>query len=92
MKSLWIAETLIQVSADSGAGQQCIRIQNTAFGGCLAQLLGSENLVLQKGYYEVDHTAEVDELMCSLIDLFISLRYSHPRLLQLTLLSEEVLS
>ena len=92
MKSFWIAGTLIQVSAGSCTGQQCIRIQNTAFGGYLAQLLGSENLVSHEGYYQVDHTADVDELMCDLIDLFISLRYSHPRLLQLRLLPEEVLS
>ena len=92
MKSFWIADTLIQVSVDSVAGQQSIRIQKTAFGRCLAQLLGSGNLLAHEGYYQVDHTAEVDELMCGLIDLFISLRYGHPRLLQLRLLREGVLS
>ena len=92
MKSLWIADILIQVVAGSAAGQQHIRVQDQAFGRRLAQLLGSESLISNEGFYDVDHTPEVDELICSLIDLFISLRYSHPQMLQLTLLPEEVLS
>lgn len=92
MKSLWIADTLIQVVAGSAAGQQHIRVQDTAFGRCLAQLLGSESLISHEGYYDVNHTPEVDELICSLIELFVSLSYSHPQLLRLTLLPEQVLS
>jgi hypothetical protein len=36
-------------------------------------------------YWRIPHTPEVDRLLTELIDLFISIRYNHPTLVQLEL-------
>jgi hypothetical protein len=86
METFCIAETQIQVLPDPDSGQQTIRIQATPFGERLARML--ETLPPVPGdddFFLLAHTPELDSLLCTLVELFISLRYSHPQLLQLRL-------
>ena len=43
----------------------------------------------QTSYWRIPHTPEIDRLLTELIDLFISIRYAHPTLVQLELALDE---
>lgn len=66
---------------------QNILIRQSSAGQRLAQLLGSGDLqaIQREGapYWRIPHTDEVDGLLMALTDLFISIRYAHPTLVQL---------
>ena len=74
------------------AGQD-ILIQHTDLGQRLARLLQPEaaRTVLrgQAAFWRIPHSREVDALLVELIDLFISIRYAHPALVQLELALNE---
>ena len=78
-------EVGVQASLDG----QDILIQHTDTGHRLARLLQPEaaRAVLrgQAVFWRVSHKREVDALLVELIDLFISIRYAHPALVQLEL-------
>ena len=82
------AEVGVQVSTDS----QDILIQHTDTGHRLARLLQPEaaRSVLrgQTVFWRVAHNRETDALLIELIDLFISIRYAHPSLVQLEMILE----
>ncbi len=94
MKAFCIDDTQIQVLPDPDGGGQTIRIQATPFGARLAQTLDTALQVApgEDDFYSLVHTPELDERLCNLIELFISLRYSHPQLLQLTLFPVDALA
>ena len=75
-------------------GQDLI-VQHNEVGHRLACLLGPgpENAqVFRRGddlYWRIPHTQRVDRLLTELTDLFISIRYSHPNLVQLELQLDE---
>jgi hypothetical protein len=68
---------------------QDILIQHDDLGQRLACLLacGNTEIVLRGEtlYWRVHHSPEVDRLLMDLTDLFISIRYPHPTLVQLEL-------
>lgn len=74
------------------AGQD-ILIEHTDTGQRLASLLanGQAQLVQVEGdaYWRVPHDHATDRLLVELIDLFISIRYAHPTLVQLELQLDE---
>ena len=68
---------------------QDILIQQTDTGRNLANLLAVDDMeFVRQGdslYWRIPHTREVDRLLTEIIDLFISIRYAHPTLVQLEL-------
>lgn len=68
---------------------QDILIQDSEVGRRLAMLLDPEaTAMIQRGrtrFLRVPHNRDVDVLLVELIDLFISIRYAHPSLVQLEL-------
>jgi hypothetical protein len=72
---------------------QDILIQHGAIGQRLACLLAPVAAEMDRRdgtlYWRIAHDPEVDRLLTELIDLFISIRYSHPTLVQLELDLEE---
>ncbi len=90
MNTLYVGDTEIRILPDLDGGQQSIRVQSTPLGELLAQTLlqgaASPSLVPDdEGFYLLAHTPEMDARVCALIELFVGMRYSHPRLLQLSL-------
>ena len=85
------AEVGVQPTLD---GQEII-IQHSEVGQRLACLLapGPDNaqVVRHDGalYWHIPHSQEVDKLLMELTDLFISIRYAHPILVQLELQLDE---
>ncbi|MBN1658017.1 MAG: hypothetical protein JXA93_06420 [Anaerolineae bacterium] len=73
---------------------QDILIEHGDTGQRLAALLanGQAQLVQTDDdvYWRVPHDQETDRLLVELIDLFISIRYAHPTLVQLELHLDEV--
>ena len=78
-----------EVGVQSKPDGQDLIVQHNEVGHRLACLLGPgpENAqVFQRGddlYWRIPHTHQVDRLLTELIDLFISIRYAHPALVQL---------
>ncbi len=70
-------------------GQE-ILIQHTDVGQRLARLLDPEAAsTVKRGhttFLRVAHNRDVDALLVELIDLFISIRYAHPALVQLEMI------
>ena len=68
---------------------QDILIEHSDVGQRLARLLGCDQAdTIRRGdrrYWRVPHNHEVDGLLMELTDLFISIRYAHPTLVQLEL-------
>ncbi len=79
------AEVGVQRTLDG----QDILIQHGDLGQRLACLLACGNTdIVRRGetlYWRVHHSPEVDRLLIELTDLFISIRYAHPTLVQLEL-------
>ena len=75
-------------------GQDLI-VQHNEVGHRLACLLGpgtANAQVFSRGddlYWRIPHTQRVDHLLIELTDLFISIRYSHPNLVQIELQLDE---
>ena len=78
-------EVVVQHTLDG----QDILIERTDTGMRLARLLGAGAVEsVRQGdtiYWRIPHTPEVDRLLVELTDLFISIRYAHPTLVQLEL-------
>jgi hypothetical protein len=72
---------------------QDILIQQSEMGRNLANLLAAADVqFVQQGstsYWRIPHSHEVDRLLRELTDLFISIRYAHPTLVQLELVLNE---
>ena len=72
---------------------QDILIQQSEMGRNLANLLAVADVqFVQRGstsYWRIPHNHEVDRLLMQLTDLFISIRYAHPTLVQLELVLSE---
>lgn len=72
---------------------QDILVEHSDTGQRLAGLLanGQAQLIQMEGdaYWRVPHDHATDRLLVELIDLFISIRYAHPTLVQLELQLEE---
>lgn len=72
---------------------QDILIQQSEMGRNLANLLAVADVqFIQQGstsYWRIPHSHEVDRLLMQLTDLFISIRYAHPTLVQLELVLSE---
>lgn len=68
---------------------QDILIPDSAVGRRLARLLHAQAAsTVRRGnstFLSIPHSPEVDVLLVELIDLFISIRYAHPSLVQLEL-------
>ena len=77
------------VGVQSTPAGQDILIRQSDIGQTLACLLGfgKADLVRQADayYWRIVHNRQVDGLMVELIDLLISIRYAHPKLVQLEL-------
>ena len=75
----------------TGDGQE-ILIPQSDTGQRLACLLGfGKTQIIRKGderYWLVPHSRQVDDLLVDLIDLFISIRYAHPTMVQLEMVLE----
>ena len=75
----------------AGDGQE-ILIPQSDTGQRLACLLGfGKTQIIRKGderYWLVPHSRQVDDLLVELIDLFISIRYAHPTMVQLEMVLE----
>jgi hypothetical protein len=71
---------------------QDILIRQSDIGQTLACLLGfgKADLVRQADacYWRIVHNRQVDELLVELIDLLISIRYTHPAMVQLEMALE----
>ena len=72
---------------------QDILIEHSNIGQRLACLLAmGQTDIVRRGetpYWRVHHSQEMDHLLMELIDLLISIRYSHPTLVQLELALDE---
>jgi hypothetical protein len=83
------AEVGVQPTLDG----QDIFIQHSDVGQRLACLLAmGQTKIVRRGealYWRVHHSQEVDRLLVEIIDLFISIRYAHPTLVQLELELDE---
>ena len=83
----------VEVGAQPTLDGQDILIRQSDLGQRLACLLafGKADIVLREDayYWRVPHTHEVDRLLVELTDLFISIRYAHPTLMQLELQLDE---
>jgi hypothetical protein len=68
---------------------QDVLIQHGDLGQRLACLLAmGQTEIVRRGealYWRVHHSQEVDRLLVEFTDLFISIRYAHPTLIQLEL-------
>jgi len=84
------AEVGVQPTLDG----QDILIEHSHVGRRLARLLGCGQAdTVRRGdrrYWRVPHNHEVDGLLMELTDLFISIRYAHPTLVQLELVQLEL--
>jgi len=75
-------------------GQEIV-VQHSEVGHRLACLLAprpdNAQVVRHDGilYWHIPHSQEVDKLLMELTDLFISIRYAHPTLVQLELQLDE---
>ena len=82
-----------EVAVEPTLAGQDILIQYTDVGQRLASLLalGSAEIVRLGDvlYWRIPHNHEVDRLLVELTDLFISIRYAHPTLVQLELELDE---
>jgi hypothetical protein len=82
-----------EVGVQASLGGQDILIQHTDTGHRLTRLLQPEaaRTVLRGHtvFWRVSHNREVDALLVELIDLFISICYAHPALVQLELALSE---
>ena len=80
------------VGVQSSPGGQDILIQQSDSGQSLACLLGfGKAEIIRLGdatYWRIVHNREVDNLLVELIDLFISIRYAHPAMVQLEMILE----
>ena len=78
-----------EVGVQHTPGGQDLLVQHTDIGQRLARLLQPEAartmLRGQTVFWRIPHSREVDALLVELIDLFISIRYAHPALVQLEL-------
>jgi hypothetical protein len=85
------AEVGVQPTLDG----QDILIQHGNMGQRLACLLAmGKTEIVHRGdalYWRVHHIQEVDRLLMEVTDLFISIRYAHPTLVQLELELDEPL-
>jgi len=85
------AEVGVQPTLD---GQDVI-VQHGEVGHRLACLLApgpADAQVFRRGddlYWRIPHSRQVDRLLTELTDLFISIRYAHPTLVQLELQLDE---
>jgi hypothetical protein len=81
-----------EVGVDHTLGGQDILIEHSAVGQCLASLLtwGDAEAVYREDtlYWRVTHNRQVDDLLVELIELLISIRYTHPTLVQLEMILE----
>ena len=79
------AEVGVQPTLDG----QDILIRQSDLGQRLACLLafGKADIVRREGayYWRIVHNRQVDDLLVELIDLFITIRYAHPAMVQLEL-------
>jgi hypothetical protein len=82
------AEVWVQLAGD---GQE-ILIPQSDTGQRLACLLGlgQAEIVPREGmhYWRIVHSWKVDDLLVELIDLFISIRYAHPTMVQMEMALE----
>jgi hypothetical protein len=82
-----------EVGVQSTLDGEDILIQQSEMGRNLANLLAVANVqFVQQGstsYWRIPHSPEVDRLLIQLTDLFISIRYAHPTLVQLELVLSE---
>ena len=82
-----------EVSVQPTLNGQDILIAHSDVGQRLACLLafGKAKIVRRGGvlYWRIPHSREVDRLLVELTDLFISIRYAHPALMQLELVLSE---
>ena len=71
---------------------QDILIQQSDLGQRLACLLafGKADIVRRDGayYWRIAHDRQVDDLLVELIDLFITIRYAHPAMVQMEMILE----
>ena len=78
-----------EVGVQSTLNGQDILIQHSDTGQRLAGLLapGKAEIVRREGviYWRLAHDPQVDRLLMELTDLFITIRYAHPTLVQLEL-------
>ena len=78
-----------EVGVQSTPDGQDILIRQSGIGQSLACLLGfgKADIVRQADatYWRIAHNRQVDNLLVGLIDLLISIRYSHPTMVQLEL-------
>jgi hypothetical protein len=83
----------VEVGVQPTFDSQDILIAHSDVGQRLACLLafGKTEIVRPGGvlYWRVPHDREVDRLLVELTDLFISIRYAHPTLVQLELILSE---
>ncbi len=84
MATFQIDDTEIQIEPSERSGSQTIRIQATSLGKVLAQTLAPDIGEPQDDFYLLSHDANVDERVCELVDVLVSMRYSHPRLMQIS--------
>jgi hypothetical protein len=86
MEIAWqLEDTRIGVQRSEAEGQQ-IWLQATAQGERLAQFLADEEAPpRQDGYIVVEHTAEVDGRLCTLLNALTAVRWAHPTYTQLVL-------
>jgi hypothetical protein len=80
------------VGVQSTPDGQDILIRQSDIGQGLACLLGFGKAdIVRLGdatYWRIVHNREVDDLLVELIDLFISIRYAHPAMVQLEMILE----
>ena len=80
------------VGVKSTPDGQDILIRQSDIGQSLACLLGLGKAdIVRLGdatYWRIVHNREVDDLLVELIDLFISIRYAHPAMVQLEMILE----
>jgi hypothetical protein len=80
------------VGVQSTPEGQGILIQHSDTGHILACLLSFANTqIIRQGdesYWLIPHDRQLDDLLIELIDLFISIRYAHPTMVQLEMVLE----
>ena len=81
-----------EVGVQSTLGGQDILIRQSNIGQSLACLLafGKADIVRRDGayYWRIAHDRQVDDLLVELIDLFITIRYAHPAMVQMEMILE----
>jgi hypothetical protein len=79
----------VEVGVQATPDGQDILIRKSDIGLSLAHLLTSGKArIVRRGesiYWRIPHDRQVDRLIVELIDLFISIRYAHPTMVQLEL-------